>query len=266
MANKTSQNFNVTTSSSVGVDAKGKTFSRSSTTTSETITKRRLTAREQAQGGLSSIVRFEMITITLLVLGIGTAVDDFTIEDLVETNPNYNVNNTYIPIDDPLNNVDYLQYGDEVFDRIFNEQSGFIALLSDITDTATNVGECLSDIPSCIGNIFSKNDTDIDEINNPLPDTFTDTFGSERVFYLRTWYVLGGATPYDIYQQLTTEEKEFIEDYTGEYMESEKTFMVDWSPSVFYFFGFINPFNDDAWQWGYFSWPNLIDTVDLLGV
>jgi hypothetical protein len=207
-----------------------------------------------------------MIAITLLVIGIGTAVDDFGIEDLVETNPNYNVNNTYIPIDDPLNNVNYLQYGDEVFDRIFNEQSGFIALLSDITDTATNVGECLSDIPSCIGNIFSKNDTDIDEINNPLPDTFTDTFGSERVFYLRTWYVLGGATPYDIYQQLTTEEKEFIEDYTGEYMESEKTFMVDWSPSVFYFFGFINPFNDDAWQWGYFSWPNLIDTVDLLGV
>lgn len=266
MANKSSQSTNTTMSSSVGVDAKGKTFSRSSTTTSQTITQRRLTAREQAQGGLSTIVRFEMISITLLVIGLGTAVDDFTIADLVETNPNYNVNNTYISIDDPLNNVNYLQYGDEVFDRIFNEQSGFIAVLNDLTEVASDVIECSSDLQACVGNIFFKNQEDIDELTTPLPDTFTDTFGSERVFYLRTWYVLGGSKPYTLYQQLTNDEKEFILDYTGDYMDAEKTFMVDWAPSKFYPLGFNNPFNYGIWQWGYFSWPNLIDTVEMLGV
>jgi hypothetical protein len=264
MATKTTTSSTTTTKTLLQEPLGGKSVYRYDNVT--TTEQRKRTLKEKAEGGLSSIVRFEMIAITLLVLGIGTAVDDFTIEDLVETNPNYNVNNTYIPIDDPLNNVDYLQYGDEVFDRIFNEQSGFIALLSDITDTATNVSDCLSDIPGCIGNIFFKNDEDIDEINNPLSDTFTDTFGSERVFYLRSFYVLGYPDPYVIYQQLTTEEKEFILDYDGEYMEAEKTFMVDWSPSKFYFFGFSTPWNDGIWQWGYFAWPNLVDIVELLGV
>jgi hypothetical protein len=264
MATKTTTSSTTTTKTLLQEPLGGKSVYRYDNVT--TTEQRKRTLKEKAEGGLSSIVRFEMIAITLLVIGIGTAVDDFGIEDLVETNPNYNVNNTYIPIDDPLNNVNYLQYGDEVFDRIFNEQTGFMALLSDVTDTATNVTECLSDIPSCIGNIFFKNEEDINELITPLPDTFTDTFGSDRIFYLRAYYVLGGRTPYDLYQQLTTEEKEFIEDYTGEYMESEKTFMFDWSPSKFYFFGFNNPFNDDIWQWGYFAWPNLIDTVDLLGV
>jgi len=254
MANKQTTSFKTTTNLQTGQTQSFKTTYKTSTPTNI------------GKGGLTAIGRLGMIAITILVLGIGTAVDNFTIEDLIETNPNYNVNNTYIPIDDPLNNVNYLQYGDEVFDRIFNEQAGFMALLKDITGTATNVSECLSDIPGCISNIFFKNDEDLQEINNPLPDTFTDTFGSDRIKYLRTWYVLGGSTPYVLYQQLTIEEKEFIQDYTGEYMESEKTFMVDWSPTKFYFFGFNNPFNDDIWQWGYFSWPNLIDTVDLLGV
>jgi hypothetical protein len=254
MANKQTTSFKTTTNLQTGQSQSFKTTYKTSTPTNI------------GKGGLSAIGRLGMIAITIVVLAIGTSVDDFTIEDLVETNPNYNVQNTYIPIDDPLNNVNYLQYGDEVFDRIFNEQSGFIALLSDITDTATNVSSCLSDIPSCIGNIFSKNDEDLEEINNPLPDTFTDTFGSERVFYLRSFYVLGYPDPYVVYQQLTTEEKEFILDYEGEYMDAEKTFMVDWSPTKFYFFGFNNPLNDGIWQWGYFAWPNLIDIVELLGV
>jgi hypothetical protein len=254
MPNKQTTSFKTTTNLQTGQSQSFKTTYKTSSPTNI------------GQGGLSAIGRLGMISITIVVLAIGTSVDDFTIEDLVETNPNYNVQNTYIPIDDPLNNVNYLQYGDEVFDRIFNEQSGFIALLSDITDTATNVSSCLSDIPGCIGNIFFQNETDIDEINNPLADTFTDTFGSERVFYLRSFYVLGYPDPYVIYQQLTTEEKEFILDYEGEYMDAEKTFMVDWSPTKFYFFGFNNPLNDGIWQWGYFAWPNLIDIVELLGV
>jgi hypothetical protein len=216
--------------------------------------------------GLSSIARIQMIGISIIVLGIGSTVDNFSVEDLVETTPNYNVINDFIPIDDPLNTINYSQYGQEVFDNLFNEQSGYIAVLKDLVETGENVSACLTDITQCLTNVLFSNQEDLEEINNPDIGTFTDEFGSERIKYLRTWYVLGGSTPYVLYEQLTSEEKEFLRDYTGTYMEAEKVFLIDWSPTKFYFFGFENPFNNDIWQWGYFKWPNVLDTIDELGV
>jgi hypothetical protein len=216
--------------------------------------------------GLSSIARIQMIGISIIVLGIGSTVDNFTIDDLLETTPNYNVINDFIPIDDPLNTINYSQYGQEVFDNLFNEQSGYIAVLKDLVETGEDISTCFKDITQCLSNVFTRNEDEIEQINNPVAGTFTDEFGSERISLLRSYYVLGGSTPYILYQQLTTEEKEFLRDYTGTYMDAEKVFLIDWSPTKFYFFGFNNPFNNNAFQWGYFKWPNVLDTIYELGV
>jgi hypothetical protein len=127
MATKNTSTFNVTTSSSVGVDAKGKTFSRSSKTTSETISRRKMTRGETAGGLLTGIFQIQMIAITILAISLGSTLTEFTTSDLVETNPNYQLTNDFVPIDDPLNTINYIQYGDDVFDRLH----GFIIGFSD---------------------------------------------------------------------------------------------------------------------------------------
>jgi hypothetical protein len=127
MATKNSSTLNVTTSSSVGVDARGKTFSRSSNTTSETISRRKMTRGETAGGLLTGIFQIQMIAITILAISLGSSLTEFTTSDLVETNPNYQLTNDFVPIDDPLNTVNYIQYGDDVFDRLH----GFIVGFSD---------------------------------------------------------------------------------------------------------------------------------------
>jgi hypothetical protein len=127
MATKNSSSFNVTTSSSVGVDARGKTFSRSSNTTSETISRRKMTRGETAGGLLTGIFQIQMIAITILAISLGSSLTEFTTSDLVETNPNYQLINDFVPIDDPLNTINYIQYGDDVFDRLH----GFIIGFSD---------------------------------------------------------------------------------------------------------------------------------------
>ena len=128
MATKNSSSLNVTTSSSVGVDSKGRSFSRSSKTTSETISKRKMTRGETAGGLLTGLFQIQMIGITILAISLGSALTEFTTSDLVETNPNYQLKNDFVPIEDPLNTVNYIQYGEDVFTRL----NDFIIAFSDI--------------------------------------------------------------------------------------------------------------------------------------
>jgi hypothetical protein len=267
MPNKNSQNTNITTSSSVGVDAKGKTFSRSSTTTSQTITKRRMTRGETAGGLLTTIGQIQMIGITIIVLSIGSSVNEFTASDLVQTNPNYNVNNTYIPIDDPLNNVNYIQYGEKVVDNLFDEDYGFIAQLGAIAEVGQNVLNCFQDLPSCFQQSTNLQQQYLDEINNPPVGTFIDEFGEETflVYYTATGTYTGRQTPYAIYLLMSTEEREFVRDQQDNLSSVEKAIFNDYTLASFYLFGFTNPLTG-LYYWGYFVWPSIYEIILQIGV
>jgi len=80
------------------------------------------------KGGLSSLGRAGIISITILAVAVGTATTQFTTTDLTETIPNYQVKNDFVPIDDPLNDINYLQYGEEVVDNIMAFVNGFSAV------------------------------------------------------------------------------------------------------------------------------------------
>jgi len=234
-------------------------------------TKTKQTRGQVASGLLTTIGQLNMIGITILVIGVGSTIDQFTTTDLQQTNPNYKQTNTYIPYDDPLNDINYIQYGEGVFNRFFGPDS-FTALLSKSVDTANNVLTCLTDLPQCFNNAQNLKDQYDDEIQNPILGTFIDTFGSARFYELslRTGSspatsIQGRLTPYGIYLLMTTTERTFIRDYTGTYMDVEKTLFVNYTPLEFYLFGFTNPFTSQ-YQWGFYTWPNIVDTVSILGV
>ena len=125
MATKNSSSFNITTSSSIGVDSKGKTFSRSSKTTSQTISKRNMTRGETAGGLLTALGQIQMIGITIFAISVGSTLNQFTTSDLIETAPNYQVVNDFVPIEDPLNTINYVQYGEEVVNNLHSFVIGF---------------------------------------------------------------------------------------------------------------------------------------------
>jgi hypothetical protein len=80
------------------------------------------------KGGLSALGRAGIIFITILAVSVGTATIQFTTIDLIETTPNYQVNNDFVPIDDPLNDINYIQYGEEVVDNVMVFVNGFAAV------------------------------------------------------------------------------------------------------------------------------------------
>jgi hypothetical protein len=77
------------------------------------------------KGGLSAVGRFGMITITILSISVGSALTEFTTADLIYTTPNYQINNEFIPIEDPLNTINYISYGSGVFERVVDFAKGF---------------------------------------------------------------------------------------------------------------------------------------------
>jgi len=266
MPYKMNTSESITTTSSIGVNAKGKAYQTSSSTTSSTTSKRKLTRGESARGILTTIGQIQMIGITILVLAIGSAVDDFTLSDLNQTNPNYQLTNTYVGYDDPLTEINYQQYGEGVFGRFFGP-TGFITLLDGLGTTAQNVAVCLSDIVACITAARELGDIYDDDINNPLPDSFVDTFGADRYYALNVLASSsfgGRQNPYYIYQQMTTAEREYVRD-NATYSLAEQVLFLDYQPDYFYIFGFTNPFTSQ-WQWGYYKWPSIRQTIINLGV
>jgi hypothetical protein len=98
---------------------KVKSFKTTSTTSTPT---------NIGKGGLSALGRAGIIFITMLAISIGTATIKFTTNDLIETTPNYQVKNDFVPIDDPLNDINYIQYGEEVVDNLMTFVNGFSAV------------------------------------------------------------------------------------------------------------------------------------------
>jgi hypothetical protein len=77
------------------------------------------------KGGLTALGRAGIIFITILAISVGSATIQFTTTDLIDLTPNYQVQNDFIPINDPLNNINYIQYGEDVVDNVMAFVNGF---------------------------------------------------------------------------------------------------------------------------------------------
>lgn len=190
---KTNYSSSTTTSTNL-------TTGKKSTIQTSTVSKRRLSGKEQAQLGLSSVFRIEMIGITIITIAIGSAVSDFTTADLIETNPNYQVNNSYVGYIDPLEDINYVQYGENVVSNL----TGFFGALSGIGNLAKNLWDGVGNF---IGDSWIAQD-----------GSFATEFGESRwveVYdHYQRYYEEGAvAQRAYIYEDiLTLSEKAFIED------------------------------------------------------
>jgi hypothetical protein len=230
--------------------------------TKSTITNtRQLTRGETASGLLTTIGQLQMIGITIVVLSVGTAVGKFDIDDLVSISPNYNVNNQYIPIDDPLNNVSYQAFGADVFDKFFHPDTGYISVLEDYADTANTFITYITNPFNFLRNNDAIRD---DQLENPTINSFVEEFGVERfneIEFLRTL----NYNPYQLYQELTLDERTHIQTYNGSLMPIEQSIFIDYTPTKFYPFGFTNPITG-LWQWGLYTYPSVYTFINELGV
>ena len=190
---KTNYSSSTTTSTNL-------TTGKKSTIQTSTVTKRRLGAKEQAQLGLSSIFRIEMIGITIITIAIGSAVSDFTTADLIETNPNYQVNNSYVGYIDPLEEINYVQYGANVVSNL----TGFFSALSGVGNFAKNMWDGINNF---VGDSWISQD-----------GSFAAEFGEARwveIYDHYQHYYEEGAVAQRAYiysDILTLAEKTFIED------------------------------------------------------
>jgi hypothetical protein len=113
MATKQTTSFKTTTNLQSGQTQSFRTTYKTSTPTNI------------GKGGLGAIGRLGMIAITILAISVGSSLTEFTTSDLIETTPNYQLKNDFVSIDDPLNTVNYVQYGSGVFNRLHEFVIGF---------------------------------------------------------------------------------------------------------------------------------------------
>ena len=128
MATRTTSSSTTTTRTLIQEPLGGKSVVRYDNVNTSEERKKTLRERQLGQGALSSLFRVELIAITLFSISVGSALAEFTTEDLIETTPNYQVVNDFVPIDDPLNTINYITYGEDVFDRVVS----FVQTFSDI--------------------------------------------------------------------------------------------------------------------------------------
>ena len=181
------------------------------------ITRRKLTRGETAGGLITTVGQFGMITITLITISISTALNKFDVNDLEAMTPNYNQINTYIPIEDPLETINYQVYGEDVIDNIL----GWITPLSEFGTLALGWYDNL-----------------VRNITNPFAPPvyeggFNDVFGDERwaqIIYMDRI----GKLPPDIYEYLTTTERDWIVDNADDFTIQEIAFFSTSSFSLLY--------------------------------
>lgn len=130
MSTKQTTSFKTTTNLQTGQSQSFKTTYKTSSPTNI------------GKGGLGAIGRLGMISITILSISVGSALTEFTTSDLIETAPNYQLKNQFVSIDDPLNTINYVQYGEGVVTRL----NDFIVSFSDIGLAAKSYYDSLIEI------------------------------------------------------------------------------------------------------------------------
>jgi hypothetical protein len=238
MPYKQNTNLNITTSSSIGVDSKGKTFSRSSKTTSETITRRKLTTGELSGGLLTTIGQIQMIGITIFVLIVSQPLNDFDKGDLEDFIPNYQINNQYVAVEDPLNHYNYQQFGEGVVDRLWAWVEPFEQLGIGIKGFWDSTIDFISGQP----------------LSNSTLGDFAEEFGGERQYQL---YLISRESGYNarVFDAMTTLERDWIVD-NGVDTTGEQA-LFDFSRFKLIYNDELNLFGGGIKWW--FTEPSVID-------
>ena len=222
MVNKTTSSSTTTTKTLLAEPLGGKSVYKY-----ENVTTRKMSRGETAGGLLTTIGQLQMIGISILVISLGTAVVQFDESDLIITTPNYNLTNQYLSIDDPLNNVNYIQYGEGVVDSLI----GFVEFLAPFGEFAQ------------AGYTFILSIANTDLTSDTQPETsFLNSFGSNRVLTLAQTRFLSLKSYYD---ELSPDEREWVLDNVDEthYGALEQGFyesrwylftIIDFVPYFFY--------------------------------
>jgi hypothetical protein len=235
MVNKTTSSTTTTTKTLLEQPLGGKSVYRY-----DNVTTRKISRGETAGGLLTTIGQIQMIGISIFVLSIGTAASLFTLEDLELTTPNYNLTNEFVAIDDPLNTIDYIQYGEGVVDSLI----GFVEFLEPFGEFAQ------------AGYTFILSIANTDLTSDAQPETsFLNTFGSNRVLTLAQTKFL---TLESYYDELSPSEREWILDNVDEthYGALEQGFYQ----SRWYLFYFI-----DSVPYFFYTEQSVYDYVVELG-
>jgi hypothetical protein len=258
-----------TTTSSARETIKGPTKGQSRTkVASISTTRRKLTRGETAGGILTTLGQLEMIGITIVVLSIGSTIYNFDVEDLTAMTPNYNVRNSFIPIENPLETINYQPYGENLFTNFFDEEKGFIYALDGLATTTDNIIKFIQDPLGTIQRLQALSDDYQEQILNPAVDSFIDEFGAPRFAALEifTSTQLGGRqTPGYIYDLMTEAERIFVRDNFADLQPVEILLFIEYRPDYFYWFGYTHPITGEP-GWGYFKWPSILALINGLGV
>lgn len=235
MATKTSSSVKTTTNLQTGSTQSFKTSYKTKTPTNI------------GKGGLSQLGRAGAITITIISVSVGSAMFQYNVNDLTSITPNYNQTNTFIPIENPLETINYQQYGEDVIDNLMF----FIEPLSAIGQTAFGFWDQVTRF------LFNP---------NVVQDGgFIDTFGQERFTYLFNLHQQSsnelGKTA-RIYLVLTETEKEFLKDVnTNIFINAEN---IIFTSTVFYIF-YLDPYNLFGGPKYFWTMPSVIDLITQKG-
>jgi hypothetical protein len=177
------------------------------------ITRRKLTRGETAGGLLTGVSQISMIGITLITLSISTASLQFSKEDLISLTPNYQQNNVYNAVENPLEHYNYQVYGEDVVDNIMN-------WIYPLEQTGQAINTFWQTLMSFIGG---------QDIVDVIEGDFADTFGSDRFHYL----VSISRYNVSVYMRLTELEKDWVEDNADNFNLVEQNLFGN---TKFYFF------------------------------
>jgi hypothetical protein len=226
MPNKQTTSFKTTTNLQTGQSQSFKTTYKTSTPTNI------------GQGGLSVFGRIQMIGITIVVLIVSQPLNDFDKGDLEDFIPNYQINNQYVSIEDPLNHYNYQQFGEGVVSRLWSWVEPFEQLgiaIKGFWDTTMDFinGQPLSN--STLGN-------------------FSEEFGNERQYQL---YLISRETRSNakVFEAMTTSERNWIIDNSLTTTGEQSLF--DFSRFNLIYFDSLDLFGGGIKWW--FTEPSVID-------
>jgi hypothetical protein len=177
-----------------------KSWSKHSEIRTERITKDRFDQATVGNVGLATLGRLGAIGITIMAISIGSSYVNFGVSELVQNTPNYNVTNTYIPIDDPLNDIDYNVYGQPIIENI----RSYLRNLEWFGGVANAMWRGIV--------IFFGGEFDPPSYGETTTSFITE-FGQTRFNELLAFWDNGFTTPYhnwDVFQDLTEDEIEYL--------------------------------------------------------
>jgi hypothetical protein len=233
------QNTSSSLTASERVDQDG--VIRQSVSRSTTTTRRKMTRGETAGGLLTTIGQINMIGITIVVLVVTVPLSQFNKADLISFMPNYVTTNEYVDVDDPLTHYNYSQFGEGIFESIYNwiipmEQLGtqFYGFWTGLMDLVT---------------------LNLDALSENTLGAFATQFGGERQYELYQISRNSAQKNAAVFNALTNTERDWLVDNSLT-VSGEKA-LFDFTRFYLFYNDFYDLFGGGLKWW--FTEPSVID-------